>query len=549
MLTKLSAVSGAKQAVLLSLLVVWVSAGAGAQCIVCPVTGNAAFPVSPNHTADQQMAAIYGDIVVWEDYRNEATTQGDIYGFDLRSLTEFAVCTAPGEQWLPSIHGSKVVWQDGRSSPTTLQLFDIFSYDVATHTETPVSVTPRTKWNPAIHGDRIVWEERISGSNYDIRSILLGQAAATTICAAPNGQYEASVHGDIAVWQDFRSGTNDDIYSYNFTTGVEAPVCTAAGDQIFPEIHGTKAVWEDYRSGSQIYMKDLVTGVETKLTTVTSDKWQPVISDRCVVWQDKRNGDWDLYMYDLATGNESPLIVCPGDQQFPRISGNKVAFQCGECASGGVCGVYVTIIGESSYQDLPRVSDARQAVNGAAVQFTGKTVSRCFGGTFYIQEEDRSSGIRVAWPAAVTPGTVVTVKGRMAARDGEREIDATMVDTVTAGTLPRPLAMAHRDIGGVPSWSDALPWIGGGHGTENVGLLISTSGRVGSVGGDHFYITDGSSDTQNGGSLPVRVVCGNLIKPANGQMVFVTGVASAYPAGGAVERAVRVQYQDDIVVY
>lgn len=521
---------------------------ADAQCIICPVTGNAAFPVSPN-VGDQQAAAIYGDIVVWEDYRNEAATKGDIYCFDLRTLTESPVCVLPGEQWMPAIYGDTIVWQDARNTPTSLTLFDIYSYSVSSHAESPVSVNPRTKWNPAIFGSRVVWEERASGSNYDIKSILLDQTGAVTACAAVNGQYEAAIYGDTVVWQDFRSGTNDDIYSYNLSTGVETPVCTAANDQIFPEIWGTKVVWEDYRSGSHIYMKDLATGVETKLTSVTSDKWAPSISGKYVVWQDKRNGNWDLYMYNLATGVESPLIVCPGDQQFPRVHGDKVAFQCGSCGSGGTCGVYITIIGAPSYQDLSRVSAARPVADGTAVQLTGKVVTRSFGGIFYVQEDDRSAGIRVVWPASITPGTIVNVKGRMATKDGEREIEAVLVEEEVTGTVPRPLFVTHRDMGGEPSWAEALPWIGGGVGAENVGLLIATAGRVESVGSDYFYLTDGSLDGQTGDALPVKVLCGSLAKPVEDQMVLVTGISSASPFGAQAERAVRVQYQSDITQY
>ncbi len=542
----ISSLGSAARLIVALLAVVWVCSSASGQCIICPVTGNAAFPVSPS-TGDQQVPAISGDTVVWEDYRNEATTKGDIYGFDLRTLTEFPVCTAIGEQWLPSIDGRTVVWQDARNAPTVLTLFDLYSFDTVSRTEAPVSVSARTKWNPSIQGSRVVWEERISGSNYDIRSIVLGGGLPTTICAAANGQYEASVWGNTAVWQDFRSGTNDDIYAYDFTTGTEMPVCTASGDQIFPEIYGTRVVWEDYRSGSHIYMKDLATGVETKLTSVTSEKWQPVISDRYVVWQDKRNGNWDLYMYDLAAGIESPLIVCDSDQTFPRISGNKVAFQCGACATGEACQVYVTIIGEASYQDVPKISDARSAMDGTAVQLTGKVATRSFGGTFYVEEADRSSAIRVAWPASVTPGSLVTVKGLVATRDGEREIGAAMVENLGAGTIPRPIYVGLRDMSGL-TWAGSPAWIGPNQSAPNIGLLVCVSGRVGDVGDGYFCLTDGSGDGM-GSPLRVKVICGGLNKPEQGEMAWVVGVASLSPLGSELERAVRVQYQGDIVAY
>jgi beta propeller repeat protein len=54
---------------------------------------------------------IYGDIVVWMDFRNG---NGDIYGYNLKTGEEFAICTAPGYQQNPAIYGNIVVWEDDR---------------------------------------------------------------------------------------------------------------------------------------------------------------------------------------------------------------------------------------------------------------------------------------------------------------------------------------------------------------------------------------------------------------------------------------------------
>ena len=75
----------------------------------CTAARAAIFPLQPA-PGDQQAAAIYGDIVVWEDYRNEETTKGDIYAFNLDSLSGFPVCASGGNQWLPSIWGDSIVW-------------------------------------------------------------------------------------------------------------------------------------------------------------------------------------------------------------------------------------------------------------------------------------------------------------------------------------------------------------------------------------------------------------------------------------------------------
>jgi len=55
---------------------------------------------------------IYGDIVVWGDYRNG---NWDIYGYNLKTGGEFAICTDPGYQSPPAISGNIVVWTDNRN--------------------------------------------------------------------------------------------------------------------------------------------------------------------------------------------------------------------------------------------------------------------------------------------------------------------------------------------------------------------------------------------------------------------------------------------------
>ena len=62
--------------------------------------------VNPSHQEDP---AIFGDVVVWADWRNG---NSDIYGKNLISQQEFPVCTTPVNQWDPAIWDSTVVWQD-----------------------------------------------------------------------------------------------------------------------------------------------------------------------------------------------------------------------------------------------------------------------------------------------------------------------------------------------------------------------------------------------------------------------------------------------------
>ena len=83
------------------------------------LTTHAKSALTTSHDA-LRTPVIYGDIVVWEDYRNG---NGDIYGYNLKTGEEFAICTDPGYQQNPAIYGNIVVWEDNREEVTD-------SYDI-----------------------------------------------------------------------------------------------------------------------------------------------------------------------------------------------------------------------------------------------------------------------------------------------------------------------------------------------------------------------------------------------------------------------------------
>ena len=74
---------------------------AGSEFTVCTAKGS------------QHTPAIYGDIVVWLDYRGADV---DIYGYNLTTGQEFTVCNATKGQYAPAIYGDIVVWWDYRGA-------------------------------------------------------------------------------------------------------------------------------------------------------------------------------------------------------------------------------------------------------------------------------------------------------------------------------------------------------------------------------------------------------------------------------------------------
>ena len=115
--------------------------------------------------------------------------------------------------------------------------------------------------------------------------------------------------------------------------------------------------------------------------------------------------------------------------------------------------------------------------DGSSVTALGKVVSASYDGFFYIEEPDRTSGIRVDGYAPV--GTVVDVTGTLLTLDGERRISYGLITLRSQGTTPDPLGLNNR---------------ASGVGLSPVGLYVTMWGKVDSVdaGTGSFTMTDGS---------------------------------------------------------
>lgn len=179
------------------------------------------------------------------------------------------------------------------------------------------------------------------------------------------------------------------------------------------------------------------------------------------------------------------------------------------------------------------IADAKAMPDDTLIGITGKVVT---AGTevltdhFYIQEMDRTTGIKVSHTGSVPTAGIVSIEGTLASDGWERYIDATSVTVVSTGNpIPSPLGIRNSDIGGLG--------LGGRLGPENTGLLVRTWGEVVSTGADHVFIDDGYS--------PLKIWTGNLTKPEEGDYISVTGISSAEPGAPIV----KARFADDIIVH
>lgn len=142
------------------------------------------------------------------------------------------------------------------------------------------------------------------------------------------------------------------------------------------------------------------------------------------------------------------------------------------------------------------IDSAKQQTN--PVTLSGKVVTagtNQFAGCVYIEETDRSSGIKVETGGTFVPGDLVNVTGTVAVAGGECCISSATVTRPETppytAAVPAPIFMIHRNLGGEAFGEQ--PAVKGGVGLSNVGLLVKAVGKVTAVGSAYFYIDDGSA--------------------------------------------------------
>lgn len=148
------------------------------------------------------------------------------------------------------------------------------------------------------------------------------------------------------------------------------------------------------------------------------------------------------------------------------------------------------------------------------------TATSAQAGDYFIESQDRSSGLRVRTTDTMSVGERVTVSGIISTRaSGERQLTNSAVVSRTSSTPLLPVSVRLKSVGGGPlgPYCAAVP---GTSGTYNVGLLARCFGRVTYAAANYVNINDGSLPG-NG----LRVSTASLTaQPAVGEFVGVTGI-------------------------
>lgn len=208
-------------------------------------------------------------------------------------------------------------------------------------------------------------------------------------------------------------------------------------------------------------------------------------------------------------------------------------------------------IGAYEYAPPPTsvtVGGAKALSDGSRISLSGAVVTAVFTEYFYVEQDDCSAGIRVAWTGGVTEERRVNVTGTLETRDGiERQVRADGVSDAGPGSV-EPIGMKNRALGGSDYvYAPGPPVSGqmgrtGGAGLNNVGLLVRTWGRVIPVDSTSFRVDDGS------GIQPRVVLPAGVAPPGAGRAVGVTGVSSLESGPGSVTSLIVMRREADMVV-
>ena len=202
------------------------------------------------------------------------------------------------------------------------------------------------------------------------------------------------------------------------------------------------------------------------------------------------------------------------------------------------------VLGPYQYNEpVTTIAEIKALADDAPVAVARKVVTANFADFFeedffYMEESDGSSGIRVEG-IGPGPGVLVTVSGTLDTIDGERRIiNATIVSpdngTVPAATLIRNSALGGEDL------NANTPGVLDGIGANNIGLLVSTAGKVTHLGTGFCYIDDGSMTTQDGsGYVGVRVETSAITAPGADTYAVIEGISSTFTIGTDHVRMLR----------
>ena len=258
---------------------------------------------------DQTQPKIHNDYIVWKDIRNQQGSvedypkdyNSDIFLFDLKSGEEQQITKNQQYQTKPDIYGDNIVWLDYRNGR-----FEVFMYYILLGKEQKVSNNEGNCTDVKIYGDTILWKVSFDAADLNDSDEIYLYNITTRRIANLNLTQTIELNGldinekYIAWYSSPSQGIDADIFLYNLSTRITAQITKNGSFQYRPIIAGDLIFWTDLRNDPDgwacecnvltenatidnwdIYYYDQKTGKEYQ---VTSSKGSEIVYD---IFQDK----------------------------------------------------------------------------------------------------------------------------------------------------------------------------------------------------------------------------------------------------------------------
>lgn len=272
--------------------------------------------------------AIYDNRVVYTSYENG---NGDIYYYNIDTDSVKQITSDPYEQDLAKIYGDIIVWDDSRSGYVEGSRFldkqDIYMYDLNSGIESAIIKTGVPDRSPDVYADIITCEVYLKGIHGNVYFYNMTSDELKEVTTGLNGHERVKIHENRLVWY---TRYPSDIYTHDLSTGETTRVTNSSGRMLHPSIYGDFIVYPWASSGSKfdLYVHDLKTHSTIQITkTPDFSETLPDIHGRRIAFVRMYSlDDMDVIVYNLDTGEEI-TVGSPSEFNYgPEIYGNKVVW-------------------------------------------------------------------------------------------------------------------------------------------------------------------------------------------------------------------------------
>ncbi|MBN1818267.1 MAG: hypothetical protein JW828_12985 [Sedimentisphaerales bacterium] len=324
---------------------------------------------------DQQSPAIYGPIIVWQQWVEfQGTSDWDIIGADIsnpETISVFGIAEFDKNQENPAIYDNTVIWQDN-FHPNGDTDYDIYMLDLddPDRIDRPVTDLLFDQINPALFGNTVIWQDNSAG-DWDVSMAdITDPENVRTYPLTPfeYDQLNAAIYHDTVAWQDDFVWEDNPDGAFNLfgadvlrlNKPMEYLFSALPEDQENVAAFGHLIVWQQkFGSDWDIYAADISNPDNPRIFSIATDTdnaEHPDVDGNLIVWQDDRNGDWDIFGFNLTTQQEflisdnQPGQKTFSDQTNPRLSGNTVVWQDN---LGGKMSIYAVVLNGPEIAQCP----------------------------------------------------------------------------------------------------------------------------------------------------------------------------------------------------